>query len=82
MGGDNVILTAEDDELSQSFRGSCCCVVGRIVSLCKTPMSRINEHVQLMVTYIILYRVTLLLPLAIYRGTLSANAEGSIATIG
>jgi hypothetical protein len=40
-----------------------------------------NERVQLMVTYISLYCVTSLPPLAIYRCTLSANTKGPIATI-
>jgi hypothetical protein len=39
MDGDNDILTVEDDELSQSLRGSCRCVASCIVSLCKMPIS-------------------------------------------
>lgn len=42
MDGDNGILTVEDDELSQSLRGSCRCVASCIVLLCNMPISR-NE---------------------------------------
>lgn len=39
VDGDNAILTVEDDELSQAFRGSCRCVVICIVLLCKMRIS-------------------------------------------